>query len=182
MQRYFCEVLKEHGGEDRFTITGVRWAEGTRRKKNRNGAEILPADIKKKIILNADNDFSRRVLENCELKGKRVINPIIDWTDADVWEFLRHYGCQSNPLYQCGYKRVGCVGCPMSRRQEWEFKRYPKYKQNYIRAFQRMVDTYGYADTSEHWKDGQSTYNWWIAKKAGLPKEIENQIEMEAAQ
>ncbi len=33
--RYCCEVLKEHGGDNRYIITGVRWAESTKRKKNR---------------------------------------------------------------------------------------------------------------------------------------------------
>lgn len=30
--RYCCEVLKESGGEGRFVVTGVRWAESARRK------------------------------------------------------------------------------------------------------------------------------------------------------
>ena len=35
--RYCCEALKEGGGEGRFTVTGVRWAESARRKNNRGG-------------------------------------------------------------------------------------------------------------------------------------------------
>lgn len=43
--RYCCGTLKEKGGEGRFVVTGVRWAESVRRKKisrwNRN-SRIYP--------------------------------------------------------------------------------------------------------------------------------------------
>lgn len=35
--RYCCAELKEHGGDGRFTVTGVRWAESARRKLTRGG-------------------------------------------------------------------------------------------------------------------------------------------------
>ena len=37
--RYCCQFLKEGGGEGRFTVTGVRWAESAKRK-NREGAVL----------------------------------------------------------------------------------------------------------------------------------------------
>lgn len=36
--RYCCEHLKESGGEGRVTVTGVRWAESPRRRKNQGGS------------------------------------------------------------------------------------------------------------------------------------------------
>ena len=39
--RYCCEVLKERGGEGRLKITGVRWSEGTTRKKNRGLVNVI---------------------------------------------------------------------------------------------------------------------------------------------
>lgn len=38
--RYCCQHLKESGGQGRFVVTGVRWAESTKRKNNRHLAEI----------------------------------------------------------------------------------------------------------------------------------------------
>lgn len=38
--RYCCEVLKEGGGEGRFVVTGVRWAESARRANSRSGLEL----------------------------------------------------------------------------------------------------------------------------------------------
>lgn len=32
--RYCCQALKESGGDGRFTVTGVRWAESVNRKRN----------------------------------------------------------------------------------------------------------------------------------------------------
>ena len=170
--RYCCSELKERGGRDRFVMTGVRWEESTQRK-SRSSLEILGGRKDNCIILNADNDESRRQFEMCTKQGKRVLNPIIDWTTAEVWEFLSHYGCESNPLYKCGYKRIGCIGCPMSSRQAAEFERYPKYKQAYIRTFDRMLKEN--TDVDYRWDSGEDVFKWWITRRKA-PKEIEGQI------
>lgn len=145
IMRYCCEKLKERGGQKRFVATGVRWDEGTNRRK-RGSLELQPtAQKKNNIILNADNDENsdenRRMFEKCITQGKRILNPIIDWSVSDIWDFLKHYGCQSNPLYEQGYKRIGCIGCPMVSgiKRIVEFEKYPKYKASYIRAFERML-------------------------------------------
>lgn len=179
--RYCCSYLKERGGEKRFVATGVRWAESVKRKSQRGGVEVLTTNRENELILNADNDESRKMFENCSLKGKRVLNPIIDWTDDDIWEFLSYYGCKSNPLYQCGYKRIGCIGCPMAGpvRQRWEFECYPKYKENYIRAFERMLEMREKKGLScKSWKSGQDVFDWWLSDR----KEPEEEPEMDENQ
>lgn len=62
------------------------------------------------------------------MRGVRVLNPIIDWGDADVWDYLHSRGIEGNPLYKEGWKRIGCVGCPLAgrRARELAFARYPK--------------------------------------------------------
>ena len=92
-------------------------------------------------MLNNDNEESRKMVEQCYKLSKTVVNPIIDWTDEDVWEFIHEYNVPYCELYDQGYKRLGCIGCPMGtvKHREEEFERYPKYKQAYIRAFDRMV-------------------------------------------
>lgn len=100
--RYCCSVLKEKGGAGRFICTGVRWAESVSRKNNRGIYEKLGATRDKSIILANDNDEKRMLFENCRLKAKRVVNPIIDWADGDVYEFLGDAKVPMNPLYAEG--------------------------------------------------------------------------------
>lgn len=116
--RYCCSILKEPGGAGRFICTGVRWAESASRKNNRGIYEKLGATKDKKIILANDNDEKRMLFENCRLKAKRVVNPIIDWKDEDVYGFLEDAKVPMNPLYAEGQCRVGCIGCPMARKKK----------------------------------------------------------------
>lgn len=62
------------------------------------------------------------------MRGVRVLNPIIDWSDDDVWDYLHSRGIEGNPLYKQGWTRIGCVGCPLAARRAREiaFARYPK--------------------------------------------------------
>lgn len=97
----------------------------------------------------------------CPTKGKHIINPIIDWEEDDVWEFIKTYNVPYCTLYDKGYKRLGCIGCPMSANKKNELEAYPKYKQAYIRAFDRMLKNR--KDVAD-WETGQDVYNWWISK------------------
>ena len=104
MVRYCCDVLKEQSGKNRYIATGVRWDESAKRKTNRSAHEILTRNAKNKVLmLNTDNDESHRLFETCQLKGKRVCNPIIDWADDDVWDFLKCNKIPINPLYSEGF-------------------------------------------------------------------------------
>ena len=92
------------------------------------------------MVLNTENDATRRVVEQCFRTNKVLVNPIIDWTDGDVWDFLHAYGCEGNPLYQTGFGRIGCIGCPMADKHRYvEFALYPKYREAYVRAFDEML-------------------------------------------
>lgn len=144
--------------------TGVRWAESAKRKNSRGIYETMPSDIRKKLILNNDNDDTRRLFENCSLKSKRVCNPIVDWTDDDVWDYIGSEHIQANPLYGCGFDRVGCIGCPMAGKhgREFEFARYPTYQRAYIRAFDRMIDARRHAGKLTEWQTGEDVFHWWM--------------------
>ena len=180
--RYCCAELKERGGERRTVVTGVRQAESPKRK-NTHLIHILnkPKAVAKlceeldineyelnkynSVMLNNDNENTRELVDSCYQQHKVVLNPILDWTDKDVWEFLHHYGCESNPLYQCGYKRIGCIGCPFSEKHRYkQFNDYPKYKLNYIRAFDRMLERRKERglDSNAVWSSGENVFKWWM--------------------
>ena len=94
------------------------------------------------VIMNDDNDANRRMVEQCYRTQKTMINPIVDWTDKDVWDFLNENGIPHCSLYDEGRTRLGCIGCPLAGTKQMlrDFEKYPKYKEAYIRAFQRMID------------------------------------------
>lgn len=143
-----------------MVVTGVRWAESQNRKKLHGVADIQTES--KKLHAQAaqdpsyrmnkngginfmdDNDVGRQMVEQCYQKRKTTINPIVDWEDSDVWEFLNDYmkvpHCE---LYDppWNYTRLGCIGCPLQGREGMlrDFELFPKYKALYIKAFDRMI-------------------------------------------
>ena len=160
--RYCCEYLKEDGGEGRDKITGVRWDESNRRKKNRSGLEVSKTEKQTKserLRLDPDN-MDEDMVRYCMQSKGFILNPIIDWTDEDVWEFIHRYKIPYCKLYDEGFKRLGCIGCPMATVKERlkEFERYPKYKQAYINAFKRMIALQIEGGNSRKWrKAGKNT-------------------------
>lgn len=160
------------GGEGRFTMTGVRWAESVKRKNGRGIIEQFSHKKSDKIILNNDNIENRKVMDVCMSQRKRVLNPIVDWSDAEVWEFLHSQGCNSNLLYQCGFTRVGCIGCPLASLSNRlnEFERYEGYKRMYLKAFEKMLENKTQVTT---WKTAEDVFHWWLY---GNENEDENQL------
>lgn len=188
--RYCCQELKEASTPNRFVAVGVRESEST----GRRGRDVFASRGKRKadgkfFDLNHikevyQDDKARREQDNISAnevgvydcvfitKAKQnedlICNPIYKWTDSDVWQFIEDREMKYNPLYDKGFYRVGCIGCPLAGNQVHELEMYPKYKQNYINAFQRMVDKRiadGKTQTSKYgniWYDGESTYKWWI--------------------
>ena len=121
--RYCCQELKENNANGRYIATGVRWDESTKRKNmwdefERIGSSKKTAEKFNTVMLSNDNDSKRRITELCMQKAKMTVNPIVDWKEKDIWNYIDQEHICTNELYQCGYKRVGCIGCPMAGRKE----------------------------------------------------------------
>lgn len=181
--RYCCQELKESGGKDRVTVTGVRWAESIRRRRSRGVVDIqgkqtdsikaaeklgveykgIARDI---IVLNLDNDPARQLVEHCYRNRKVIVNPIVDWEEADVWEYLNDevkvpHCC----LYDQGMHRIGCIGCPMQNKKKRmeELRRWPTYKQAYLSAFRRMlVQRQKKGLQTDQWESPEDVMSWWL--------------------
>ena len=165
LARYCCSKLKEGGGKGRFIATGVRWDESAARKKNRGALEVITSKKDNSLILSNDNSEDRRLFESCQLKGKRVVNPIVDWKTDDVLEYIESEHITMNPLYGCGFSRVGCIGCPMAGKagREAEFAMFPKFKAAYIRAFDTMLITRIERGMEAYsWQSGVDVFHWWM--------------------
>ena len=143
LMRYCCAELKEHGGDGRFKITGIRHEESLKRSK-------------------------RKYFEPCmRNSGTRFLNPIIDWTEAEVWEYIHLYNLPYCNLYDKGWRRIGCMFCPMSSKKEKARQEveYPKYKAQYIRTFEKMIEKRKAAGKDCTWKNGEECFNWWVDEK-----------------
>ena len=155
--RYCCVVLKETGGANRAVVTGVRRAESSRRsfrdfaeKMGRrkedairlnfeDASELFDSDGQGRQFTEHDEEF----LNHCRVRGKTVFNPIVDWEEKDVWDYIESEHLDLNPIYKkYGLNRCGCIGCPLAnwRTREREFRFYPQYKKLYIEAFRRMLE------------------------------------------
>jgi phosphoadenosine phosphosulfate reductase len=121
-----------------------------------------------------ENDDAQKLTNICQLKSRIATNPIIDWTDADIWQYIKQNNIAMNPLYEQGFTRVGCIGCPMNTKAAREFRRYPKYKAAYIRAFERMRQERERRgkDIDEFWASGEAVFRWWTEPKYN-PSQIE---------
>ena len=174
-----------------MVVTGVRWAESLNRRQSQGLATIydpmkgeeLPdmAERTKKggVILNSDNGEAREFLESCYRLKKTVVNPIIDWEDEDVWEFIHKYDVPYCELYDQGYVRLGCIGCPMTHRAADELDHYPKYKNIYLMAFAKMLKARDEAGLPREWQTPEDVMEWWLGDRARGTKPIEGQIAME---
>jgi phosphoadenosine phosphosulfate reductase len=144
--RYCCEVLKEHGGHDRYVVTGVRWSESSKRSK-------------------------RKILEACFRDSRKFyLNPIVDWSDSEVWAYIHGNALSYCKLYDEGFKRLGCIMCPMSSNQKTEAERYPRYKTLYLKAMDRCIKKRITDGIPTKWTQAQEMYDWWINnRRSGDP-------------
>lgn len=164
--RYCCEILKETGCENRFIAQGVRWDESIKRREwGKISAPKERIHTSTKTMM-SDNTESRRVTELCMLKHKMAVNPIVDWTYSDIWDFIRAEHIEVCELYHCGYDRVGCIGCPMAGKKRWkEFADFPAYKKLYLHAFDRMLQERERRGKESKWKTGEEVFAWWMEDK-----------------
>ena len=146
-----AEVLKEYGGSGRLVVTGIRSQESYKRSK-------------------------RKMVETCfKDKTKRYINPIIDWSETDVWDFIHQQGLKYCRLYDEGYKRIGCILCPMQTKKGKlrDAERYPKFYKVYLLAFKKMIEHRHYSGLECKWKDPQEVMDWWIYE---LSKQLQDTL------
>jgi len=100
-RRWCCRVFKEHAPSGSLVVTGIRWDESPNRNK-------------------------RRMIEHCRRDMSiHYLNPIIDWSTDEVWTYIFTRKLKTHPLYAQGFRRIGCVNCPLTDYSEAYAKRWP---------------------------------------------------------
>lgn len=145
-RRWCCALYKENGGAGRRVITGIRKAESNKRA-------------------------GRRAVETCYSDSTKIyFNPIINWSDEEVWDFIEEQKLPYCSLYDEGWHRIGCLFCPMAGKQRMlHAERYPRYVKAFIKHFELLYAkaTPGmlrYADSGE-----KAFWKWLREDKKGDP-------------
>lgn len=173
LARYCCQVLKETGGKGRAIMTGVRRSESLKRSGRQfanNFSKARPAALNfedaASLFENAAQaiEHDENFLMSCRMRGRTSFQPILEWLDADVWQFIHDQGIEVNPLYSEGFDRVGCIGCPYAgpKEQRREFERWPTYKAAYLRAFDNMLEERRRRGLVTEWRTADEVFEWWL--------------------
>lgn len=115
--RWCCDAKHKITPGFDIAVIGVRWAESARRR-------------------------ARWTMFGQKQDKSYYVCPICDWSDRDVWEFLNENNIPHCRLYDEGYKRIGCVCCPLSPGSNaLDIERYPKFvamlKMGFVKFLQR---------------------------------------------
>ena len=112
--RWCCQEYKERNYPHETLIMGIRGEESVSRSK-------------------------RYGLVSSWRKNEKIVCPIYHWPADKLWRFIRDASIPYPTLYDEGFKRLGCIGCPMSRRGRIrQFERWPVFEKKWKRAFHRI--------------------------------------------
>ena len=133
--RFCCQALKEYPNTGQVVVTGIRKQESRKRAQRKH----------------FEKDFKY---------NKWYLNPILSWTSDNVWRYIKYHKLQYPSLYDSGYKRIGCIGCPMAyyKTRQKELNRYPNYKKMYKQAIRKRMEKGFFSQ----FKDENDVYNWWV--------------------
>lgn len=164
--RWCCEEYKEQDNQYgiKIRVFGVRAAESARRKANWK-------------------------IWQPNRRGGWILNPILYWTGEDVWRYTKENNIPYCSLYDEGWTRLGCIGCPMAgNKRKQEFQRWPKYESAWKRAFQKFWDKWHNVpkkDKQPRWFDRndqaikinswQDLWSWWMEE---MPKQDDDECQM----
>lgn len=144
-RRWCCRLFKHSKMWSDTTILGVRVAESSRRRK-------------------------RWTSDLVELPRGRILLPIRTWSDSDVWRFLRENNVEVCSLYSEGFKRLGCIGCPLARGSRLrDFARWPGVGRRIESAYRKYVKDNKKWDADKFWSD-------WVHDRHGM-REVEPECE-----
>jgi len=120
----------------------------------------------------------------------QAINPLIHWPDDVLWEFIRGAGLPYSELYDEGFRRLGCVGCPMAytKIRIREFERWPRFERRWRWVFERVwkrkhgtMQRDGRQWFGDRYFSGwEEMWSWWLhdERLPGQKDECQGTLEM----
>ncbi|MCW5631747.1 MAG: phosphoadenylyl-sulfate reductase [Rubrivivax sp.] len=90
-QRKACCALRKLEPLARLLAGRTAWVTGLRRAQSAARAEVP--------------------FEQVDESGRVKLNPLADWSDADVWHYIGEHGVPYNPLHDRFFPSIGCAPC-----------------------------------------------------------------------
>lgn len=140
-RRFCCEYLKEYKILDRVII-GVRRDESNSRAARYSEPEVCRV-------------YSKTI------KIRQYL-PILYWDKNDVKRFIKEREIKCHPLYYDDSgdfhveRRLGCIGCPLSKNRINELKTYPKFLKRLVESLEEYIVTHPNNSASVEYK---TSYN-----------------------
>lgn len=161
--RWCCEEFKEMSGAGKVTLIGIRKSESVRRSR-RN--EIETGDRKFSGTFDQWSEHKEKIVTCVGGKDKILVSPILHWTEKDVWDYLNRMNIPHCELYDKGYRRIGCIMCPMSNYKQnvKEIKLYPHVARNWIKTIEWLIKNKW--KNKIYFSDPEMAFKWWISKKS----------------
>ncbi len=136
--RYCCRHLKETTAKGRVLLDGVR----------------------------ASESYTRSLYDRYNVrKDKEILHGILDWTETEIWLYIITRKLPYCKLYDEGFTRLGCIGCPMATRKqrEFEFERYPSIREGFKRA---LRNAYAKKPNTYFGTDIEAYFEWWMSEES----------------
>lgn len=108
-----CEVIGPPARMMRWCCTIFKTGAITKKIDStfKNAKEITTFQGIRRIESLARSKYDKESTDS-KIKKQIAVNPIIDWTDFDVWLYLLSNKVDFNDAYRQGFSRVGCWCCP----------------------------------------------------------------------
>lgn len=172
-KRVCCSVLKETAGIGRVTLVGVRRAESAKRQHYTDFAIVSKRKEHRDRVRTLD-EVTAAEHQCIKGKDKVLIRPMLEYTDADVWEIIEAFDLPRNPCYQ-HTTRVGCMFCPFASTRQIEM-----YEQMYPRAKAKIIASLAkYRQGKPYELSAEEYYEIWKSKRSVKNyKELQKQTEI----
>lgn len=169
-RRFCCAIFKETPGVGNVVITGVRRQESRKRSQY---SEFKSFGKESKTL----EEMTERNFECVNGKDKFMLHPILDWTENDVWEFIKTHNLPINPCYSTS-KRIGCVICPFAPKHQLikAKESYPKLYKALLHALQDFIDK---KKEERVFATAEEYFDWWVSKQSvKVYKEKQRQLQI----
>jgi phosphoadenosine phosphosulfate reductase len=85
------------------------------------------------------------------------VNPVFDWSEKDIWRYIRYNNLKFNPLYRY-INRVGCWCCPFCTKNEWDLAR--ALEPEGFQKFKKILNVYSDSNVTAEYRRKYIKNGW----------------------